>query len=128
MKTKLWLMGSTLHIMDPAKFGLRKSEDKSFGWWEKDPGIRGCEIFMLYYSKLKTQMASYKALNHSDHVRDSCFAHVRHGYSKAQMCLKKILGIISSIPVPQEPEIESFLWVVPKTKTKSQSLWLRMET
>lgn len=51
-------------------------------------------------------MASYKVLNHSHQVRDSCSSHVSHGYSKAQMCLKKILGIISSIPAPLEtPEI-----------------------
>ncbi|KAF3951532.1 hypothetical protein CMV_022830 [Castanea mollissima] len=52
-------------------------------------------------------MASYQVLNHSHHqVRDSCSTQVRHGYSKAQMCLNKILGIISSIP-PQETPKES---------------------
>ncbi|KAK9999501.1 hypothetical protein SO802_019104 [Lithocarpus litseifolius] len=50
-------------------------------------------------------MASYQVLNHSHHqVHDSCSTRVRHGYSKAQMCLNKILGIISSIPPPETPK------------------------
>ena len=50
-------------------------------------------------------MASYQVLNHSHHqVSDSCSTRVRHGYSKAQMCLNKILGIISSIPPPETPK------------------------
>lgn len=41
-------------------------------------------------------------------VRDSCSTDVRHGCSKAQMCLNKILSIISSIPpneTPKEPSL-----------------------
>lgn len=50
-------------------------------------------------------MASHQVLNHSHHqVRDSCSTRVRHGYSKAQMCLNKILGIISSIPSQETPK------------------------
>ena len=76
-----------------------------------------CYIAILLKAQ-NTNGFSYKALNHSDQVHDSCSAHVRHGYSKAQMCLKKILGIVSSIPVPQEPETGSFCGWYPKLRPR----------
>ncbi|KAJ7947937.1 coiled-coil domain-containing protein 96-like [Quillaja saponaria] len=44
-------------------------------------------------------MASYEyLLNCSTQVRNSCSTNIRHGYSKAQICLLKILHTITSIP------------------------------
>ncbi|CAK7329290.1 unnamed protein product [Dovyalis caffra] len=57
-------------------------------------------------------MTSYKFLNHANQVRDSsCFMSnttTRHGFSKSQMCLHKILHIINSYP-PQEISKETSL-------------------
>ncbi|KAJ6410047.1 hypothetical protein OIU84_009529 [Salix udensis] len=57
-------------------------------------------------------MASYQFLNHPNQVRDSsCFminTTARHGFSKSQMCLQKILHIITSYP-PQEISKEASL-------------------
>ncbi|KAE8022487.1 hypothetical protein FH972_008282 [Carpinus fangiana] len=38
-------------------------------------------------------------------VRDSCSSNINHGCSKAQMCLNKILSIISSIPPYKTPKM-----------------------
>ncbi|KAI5577708.1 hypothetical protein BDE02_09G132500 [Populus trichocarpa] len=57
-------------------------------------------------------MASYQFLNHPNQVRDSsCFminTTTRHGFSKSQTCLQKILHIITSYP-PQEISKEASL-------------------
>ena len=46
--------------------------------------------------------SSYQFLNHSNQVRDSpscsSSANIRHGFSKSQMCLHKILQVIASYP------------------------------
>lgn len=53
-------------------------------------------------------MASYQYINSSNQVRDSRFTDSRHGYSKSQMCLFKILHIISSVS-PCQNSKEVFL-------------------
>lgn len=91
----------------------KKSLSLSRAWIPRDlqkieaPGCRALEWEAEKKLQKNTKMASYQVLNHShNQVRDSCSTQVRHGYSKAQMCLNKILGIISSIP-PQETPKES---------------------
>ncbi|XP_015579835.2 uncharacterized protein LOC8267019 [Ricinus communis] len=47
-------------------------------------------------------MSSYQLLSHSNQVRDSSScsssSNIRHGFSKSQLCLQKILQIIASYP------------------------------
>jgi len=60
---------------------------------------------------LVSSMASYQFLNHRNQVRDSSrFINTtsRHGLSKSQMCLQKILRVITSCP-PQEISKETSL-------------------